>query len=62
MKSQRLHGENSYCPPGFTDRDDRREGRSGDWRMETRGFTGSLSTSSSSNNYTKSAKDIREDF
>ena len=64
MKSQRLHGENSYCPPGFTDRDDRRERRSGDWRMETRGFTGlvPLSSSSSSNNYTKSAKDIREDF
>ena len=34
-KSHRLHGANNYCPPIFADRDDSRERRSGDWRMET---------------------------
>ena len=64
MKSQRVNGEYNYCPHGFADIDNCRGQTSGNWRTETQGFTGltPISSSSSSNNYTRNAKNVREDF
>lgn len=63
MKSQCLFGDYSYCPPGFVDQDDAEGQIYGDWRKDTEGFTGLVTAGQlGSNNYSKTAKDICDDF
>ena len=63
MKRQNKFGNFQYCPPSFVD-SDRSEGlQSGDWREEIHGDTGLLPLKSSgSNNYSRDAKQTRDDF
>ena len=66
MKSQDIFGEYRYCPFGFVDQENISESaieRAGDWRYKTQGFSGLVNTKGlGSNNYSRSAKAIREDF
>lgn len=63
MITQDKYGECSYCPPGFIDQDNSDGVRSGDWRKEVQGYTGLAPMGlAMSNNYTRTAKDVREDF
>ena len=63
MKIQRLNGEHDYCPPGFADQDGYQVQRRGDWRASVQGYTGLAPIHSlGSNNYSRTAKDVREEF
>ena len=63
MISQDKFGENQYCPPGFADQESSTGVISGDWRQEAQGYTGLAPIGLlGSNNYTRTAKKVREDF
>lgn len=59
-----MFNDKYYCPPGFVD-NERSNGHIeiGEWRSEVQGNTGLLPLNSiGSNNYSRQAKDVREDF
>ena len=63
MKSRCSTDANSYCPVGFTDRDDASGLNEGDWRREAEGCEGLIPLQCIvSNNYTRNAKETREDY
>lgn len=54
---------NRYCPPGYTDVETMQGSRPGDWRKEVRGDSGLFPISrQGSNNYSKNAKEVRDQF
>ena len=63
MMSQCKYGDYTYCPPGFADHETAQERSSGNWRDETQNFTGLVPIRTiGSNNYSKTAKEVRDDF
>ena len=63
MISQNKFGDYAYCPASFVDRETIDGIQLGDWRNEAQGYSGLLSVGfMGSNNYSKSAKEVREDF
>ena len=54
---------NRYCPYGYTDMETPQSSRPGDWRNEVVGDQGLVPISQiGSNNYTRNAKEVRNDF
>ena len=63
MKSPCSTDANSYYPVGFTDRDDTSGLNEGDWRREAESCKGLIPLQCIvSNNYTRNAKETREDY
>ena len=63
MMSQMRDRDFTYCPIGFADVENSQNRRSGEWRNETENFSGLLPiTILGSHNYTRTAKETREDF
>ena len=53
----------NYCPPGFADYRSSNGQRNGEWRAVTQNDNGLVSiTQAGSHNYSKDAKQIRDDF
>ena len=58
-----MHHESKYCPPGFTDINTTSGWRNGDWRIDAQDNQGLVSINhQGSNNFTRSAHDVRESF
>ena len=61
LMSTESTGRSTYCPPGFTDNETGLSLQSGTWRQENLPNEGLISIShTGSNNYAKSAKDVRD--
>ena len=63
MISQNKFGDFRYCPSGFVDSENSEGIQHGEWRDETQSNTGFLPLGSTgSNNYSRTAKEVRNDF
>jgi len=63
MIRQSRFGDDRYCPSNFVDRESLDGISYGEWRNEVQGYQGLIPIASTgSNNYSRSAKEVREDF
>ena len=63
LMSGKSFERDNYCPPGFADYQSSNGQRNGEWRAVTQNDSGLVSiTQAGSHNYSKDAKQIRDDF